>query len=150
MKQDFIIREAQPADLVGIAMVRTAVRENLLTAEQLMARGITLAGVAASFKAESKGWVAVLDDHIVAFCIANRGTASIFALFVLPDYESLGLGRRLLALAVQWLWDQGASRLWLTTAPGTRAARFYAQAGWQSAAPEPDGQLRFELHRTAS
>jgi GNAT superfamily N-acetyltransferase len=144
---DFIIREAQPADLSGIAIVRTSVRENLLNPEQLAARGITLASVAASLAAECKGWVAVLDGRIVAFSIANRETASIFALFVLPDYESKGLGQRLLALAVQWLWDQGANRLWLSTAPGTRAAGFYRQAGWQGVAPGHDGQLRFELYR---
>ena len=76
----------------GISRVRTSVIENLLTREQLDARGITEASVAASFLAESKGWVALSADEIVAFSIADRASRSIFALFVLPAFESRGLG----------------------------------------------------------
>ncbi|MFI5011447.1 MAG: GNAT family N-acetyltransferase [Hyphomicrobiales bacterium] len=141
---DILIREAGPADLPGISHVRTSVKENLLTPEQLEERGITNASVAASLVAQAKGWVAELDGQIVAFSIADRSNQSIFGLFVLPDYEGRGLGKRLLDLALQWLWENGAEPVWLTTSRGTRAARFYECQGWSCSGVEPDGQLRFE------
>lgn len=140
-------REAGRPDMPGIGHVRTSVTENLLTREQLAARGITDESVAASFEQDSKGWVAVDDSRVVAFSIADRASRSIFALFVLPDYEGRGLGSRLLDLAVAWLWDNGADRIWLTTGPGTRAARFYERRGWRLASVGTDGQLRFEYER---
>jgi hypothetical protein len=77
-------REATGADVPGISRVRTSVVENALTVEQLEERGITNASVAASFLTDSKGWVALQEEEIVAFSIADRATQSIFALFVLP------------------------------------------------------------------
>ena len=104
---DFIIREATGADMAGIARVRTSVRENLLTSEQLAERGITNASVAASLLVDRKGWLAERAGEIVAFSMADRENGSLFALFVLPEYEGRGLGSRLLDLALQWLWDNG-------------------------------------------
>src|SRR5215471_21178677 len=124
MAQDIIFREATAADLPGIAHVRTSVTENALTVEQLAVRGVTNESIAASFLRDSKGWVAVQGDAIVGFSIGNRASGSIFALFVLPGHEGQGIGARLFDLAVNWLWQNGAQRLWLTTDPDSKAARF--------------------------
>jgi GNAT superfamily N-acetyltransferase len=142
-----IFREATGADMPGITRVRTSVVENALTIAQLEERGITEASVAASFLADSKGWVAVQADEIVAFSIADRATWSIFALFVFPGYEGRGIGSRLLALALGWLWKNGAERVWLTTGAGTRAVRFYEDRGWTCTGKGPRGDLRYELGR---
>ena len=147
---EFIIREASGADMPGIARVRTSVTENHLTTEQLAQRGITNASVAASLLVDRKGWVAERSKEIVAFSMADRADASIFALFVLPGYEARGLGNRLLDLALQWLWDNGAELAWLTTSPDTRAARFYERRGWVPAGMVPGGDMRFELRRPVS
>jgi GNAT superfamily N-acetyltransferase len=93
-----IFREATGADMPGITRVRVSVVENALTIEQLEERGVTEAGVAASFLADSKGWVALQGDEIIAFSIADRATHSIFALFVFPGYEGRGIGSEL------WIW----------------------------------------------
>ena len=148
--EEFIIREASGADMPGIARVRTSVTENHLTTEQLAQRGITNASVAASLLVDRKGWVAERSKEIVAFSMADRADPSIFALFVLPEYEGRGLGNRLLDLALQWLWDSGAELAWLTTSPDTRAARFYERRGWVPAGMVPGGDMRFELRRPAS
>src|SRR5262249_10572562 len=128
-----IFREAMAADVAGIMYVRTSVIENALTLDQLAQRGITNASIAASFLADCKGWVALRRGEIVAFSIADRAGESLFALFVLPGYEGRGIGGRLLDEAVHWLWDSGAERISLTTAPGSRASRFYETRGWQRA-----------------
>jgi len=141
------IRQAVPADIEGISRVRLAVQENATTPERLAALGITPANVAASLLAECRGWVAEDAGRIVAFSIADRDAGSIFALFVLPECEARGLGSRLLAHAVQWLWQQGVHTVWLSTDPGTRAARFYQRAGWQQVGTDARGELRFELRR---
>jgi GNAT superfamily N-acetyltransferase len=145
-----IFREAAAADMPGISRVRTSVVENLLTTAQLEELGITNASVAASFLADSKGWVALQGEEIVAFSIADRATQSIFALFVLPGYEGRGIGSMLLDSALGWLWDNGAERAWLTTGPGTKAVRFYEKRGWTCTGPGPRGDLCYECGRPSS
>ena len=141
-----VFREAGRADMPGIAHVRTSVTENHLSRAQLASRGITNESVAASFEADSKGWVADVGGRIVAFAIADRASRSVFALFVLPGYEGRGLGSWLLDLAARWLWENGAERIWLTTGAGTRAAEFYQRHGWTMTA-DVKGELRFECQR---
>jgi GNAT superfamily N-acetyltransferase len=142
---DFTIREATAADMPGIARVRTSVRENLLTVEQLRYRGITNESVAASFLLDSKGWVAERNGAVVAFTIADRASRSIFALFVLPEFEGQGLGSHLLRLALHWLRENGVADVWLTTGPDTEAARFYERRGWVPAGVAEHGDVRYEF-----
>jgi GNAT superfamily N-acetyltransferase len=144
-----ILREATAADLPGISRVRTSVRENLLTVEQLRERGITNESVAASFLQDSKGWVAEREGEIVAFAIADRATKSIFALFVLPDYEGQGVGGLLLDRALRWLRENGATCVWLTTGPGTKAAGFYERRGWVATGRGERGDTRYEIDLTS-
>jgi GNAT superfamily N-acetyltransferase len=145
MHEAIVFREATGADLPGISRVRTSVVENALTIEQLEERGITNASVAASFLADSKGWVALQGDEIVAFSIADRATRSIFALFVLPAHEGRGIGSRLLDLALAWLRKNGAAEVWLTTATGTKAAHFYERRGWRRSGMGTHGDVRYEF-----
>jgi len=145
-----LFREANAADMPGISSVRLSVTENALSVEQLKERGITNASVAAPLLTHRKGWVAEQNGQIVAFSMADRADWSIFALFVLPGYEQRELGSRLLDLALDWLWYNGAERVWLSTGPLTRASRFYEMRGWVCAGNEAGGDLRFELSRPAS
>jgi GNAT superfamily N-acetyltransferase len=140
-----VVREAIAEDLPAISRVRTSVHENHLSVEQLRERGITNGSIAASFLADSKGWVAVRGQDIVAFAIADRAERSIFALFVLPDYEGQGLGSRLLDMALQWLRRNGITLVWLTTGAGTKAAGFYERRGWIATGRATHGDVRYEL-----
>ena len=140
-------RRAVAADLPAITVVRTAVTENHLSVEQMAERGITNASVAASFLADSRGWVAERDGRIVAFAIADRAQGSIFALFVQPGCDGQGIGSALLALASDWLWAAGCARIWLETRHGTRAAMFYERQGWHASSTDPKGSIRFERDR---
>lgn len=141
----FLVREATVADMPGISRVRLSVRENALSVQQLTERGITNASVAASLLTHRRGWIAERDAEIVAFAMADKANWSIFALFVLPEYEGRGLGSRLLEVAVDWLWESGAGRLWLSTSPNTRAASFYARQGWVQTGAAGYGDVRFEM-----
>jgi N-acetylglutamate synthase-like GNAT family acetyltransferase len=83
----------------------------------------------------------------VAFAVGNSVSGSIWALFVEPGNEGKGYGRKLHDIMVTWLWEQGHHQLWLTTEPGTRAERFYGEAGWRRAGVAPGGEVRFEIKR---
>ena len=49
----------------------------------------------------------------------------------------------------RWLQSEGSGPVWLTTAPDTRAAAFYARRGFMVSGREPDGSLRLELRSWA-
>jgi GNAT superfamily N-acetyltransferase len=137
-----ILRSARREDIGAMHAVRMSVRENRLTSitldESDYERAIGVSG---------KGWVIEVDGQIVAFSVGNATNGNIWALFVHPDHEGRGHGRRLLEAVVEWLWNQGPTRLWLTTLPGTRAEGFYESAGWQRVALLDSGELKFELRR---
>ena len=143
--RSILYREATAADMPAISDVRQSVVENPLSIAQLAARGITNESVAASFLADSKGWVAIAHGQIVGFSIADRKEQTIMALFVRPEHEGRGIGGRLFDLALQWLWDNGARDLWLTTSAGTKAAAFYERRGWIATGIAEHGDVRYEL-----
>jgi GNAT superfamily N-acetyltransferase len=137
-----MIRQARPDDLPAITQVRISVVENHLSVEQMAARGITPEKVIAEIAAGDLGaWVAEENGEIVAFSMADRRDASIFALFTRPGCEGRGHGSVLLAEAESWLAALGHREFWLATARGSRAEKFYARKGWvasEESAETPD------------
>lgn len=122
--------------------VRMSVQENRLISMKLSERDYVVA-----IEAAGRGWVLEEEGNIVAFAIGNAANGSIWALFVEPGHERKGYGRELHDIMIEWLWEQGHDRLWLSTDPGTRAEHFYTAAGWQRAGVTDGGEIRFELSR---
>jgi len=135
-------RQAVAADIAGIQHVRGAVREN-----RLVSIVITDEQVRAAIEDTGRGWVVETEGRVVAFAIGNANDGNIWALFVHPDHERRGHGRRLHDAMVGWLWSRGLERLWLTTAPATRAQSFYEAAGWTRVPHSDPRELRYELRR---
>lgn len=75
-------------------------------------------------------WVWVEDGVIQGFSSGDPQDGSIFALFVDPAHEGRGIGRTLIALAGETLRTSGFASAILSTAPETRAKRFYRTNGW--------------------
>ena len=77
----------------------------------------------------------------------GRHRAELRRLAVRADRRGAGIGRALVAAAVERSRDAGLRLLWLTTHDGTVADRFYEQLGWTRAgviedwATLPDGSL---------
>jgi len=136
------LRQAERGDFAGMHRVRRAVREN-----RLVSLVLTEGNYVTAIEPPGRGWVIESEGEIVAFAVADSATGNIWALFVDPDHERRGHGRRLLDAMTEWLWSRGLQQLWLTTAPGTRAESFYAAAGWRRAGLTPNGELRFERTR---
>ena len=83
------------------------------------------------------------DGSIVGSSASDPRNGNIFALFVEERYERRGIGKALFERACKVLVDAGCTRMWLTTWPGTRAERFYREAGWRVTGVD-DGNLVFE------
>jgi GNAT superfamily N-acetyltransferase len=137
------LRQARREDIEEMHGVRSSVHEN-----RLVSTAISADDYVAAIEQTGRGWVIEVDGRIVAFAIGNLQTGNVWALFVDPDYEGRGYGRRLHDTMVGWLWSQGLQRLWLTTSPNTRAERFYRSAGWMDAGQTEHGEISLELHQS--
>lgn len=94
-----------------------------------------------------RGWVAESNGQVVGFSYADRENSSIWALFVYPDHEGQGLAKRLLNLAVDWLFELGKESIQLSTGVDTRADRFYAAQGWARGQVERDKNVRYTFNK---
>jgi GNAT superfamily N-acetyltransferase len=127
-----MIREAHPSDMDAIVHVRTHVIENHLSVEQMAEIGITPQSILADIAAGHLGcWVAEDQRRVIAFAMADRRDANIFALFVLPEHEGKGHGSALLARCEAWLRQHGHAEARLDTGRGTKAFDFYLRRGWR-------------------
>ena len=127
-----MIRPGRASDMADITHVRTSVVENHLSVAQMAELGITPESIIAEMESGDLGcWVAEDVGRVIAFSMADRRDASIFALFVLPDHEGRGHGTRLLDACERWLRAQGHRSASLTTGRGTKAHDFYLRRGWQ-------------------
>lgn len=142
---DGVLRQAAREDIPGMHRVRLAVRENRLTSTAIREEHYV-----PEIETTGRGWVVTEEGNIVAFAVGNREEQSIWALFVDPERERRGYGRRLHEAMVEWLFSQGVAFIWLSTDPGTRAQRFYEAAGWSFCRVLPDGEHYYELRRSAA
>lgn len=93
---------------------------------------------------QGAAWVAETDRGLAGFAILDIAGASVWALFVAPEAEGEGVGRALHDRLLGSATEHGLDRLALSTDPGTRAERFYREAGWTRAETAAGGEVRFE------
>ena len=137
-----IFRQAQIKDIPQIQIVRHAVKENVLSDPGL----VTNADCAEYLEKRGRGWVCEEQDKIVGFAIADLVGHNIWALFVHPDYEHEGIGIKLHRMMLDWYFSKTKEKLWLGTAPHTRAESFYRQAGWKENGLHGGSEIKFEMH----
>jgi len=136
-----LIREALISDIDRIQLVRNAVKENRLSRPDL----VTDRDCEEYLTVRGKGWVCEWEGRIVGFSIADLRDHNIWALFLLPECEGRGMGRLLHDTMLNWYFSQTKETVWLGTAPGTRAEKFYRMAGWKEAGTHGKGEVRFEM-----
>lgn len=120
-----LLSKAAIADIPALKHVRGAVSENILRDPSKVTDAhyewfISNPGL---HKWEDRG-------RIVGFSAADPRDGSIWALFVLPEYEGRGIGKALLAEACETLRVGGHAQARLSTGASTRAEAFYRRAGW--------------------
>ncbi len=137
----FIFREATHGDISGMQVVRNAVKENRLSDPAL----VKDKDVEDYIMRRGKGWVCEADGKVAGFAIVSVFDKNVWALFVDPGFEKMGVGRRLHDIMMEWYFSKTEDIIWLSTAPGTRADFFYRKAGWQLRGTTENGELRFEM-----
>src|SRR6476661_4086022 len=138
-----IFREAKPDDIPQIQIVRNAVKENMLSDPALVSDKDCLEFISK----RGKGWVCEMDQEIIGFAIADLVEDNIWALFIHPEHEGKGIGRKLQKLMLDWYFKQGKDFVWLGTAPNTRAADFYKKSGWVENGTNGAKEIRFEMRK---
>jgi len=138
------LRQATLADILRLMEIRALVREN-----RLVTPGLVTVADYEWFVANGPTWVAETTagpgarPHVVGFAAGDPRDGTVWALFVDPAAEAQGVGRRLLARVCETLAEQGHEEANLSTAPGTRAERFYRADGWAEVGRTRAGELRF-------
>jgi GNAT superfamily N-acetyltransferase len=133
------IRIAAAADVPAMHRIRQCVRENRLSDPQRITEASYLPYVAVG-----TAWVAETDLGIAGFAILDREAKSVWALFVDPKAEGVGVGRALHDQLLELAREKGIRQLSLSTSQETRAERFYTRSGWIQVGFTASGEVRFE------
>jgi GNAT superfamily N-acetyltransferase len=136
-----LIREAGIADIPMMQIVRNSVKENVLSDPAL----VKDEDYVEYMTKRGKGWVCVSENIIAGFSIVDLEAHNIWALFVLPSFERMGIGRQLHDCMLEWYFSQTRETVWLSTAPASRAEKFYKRAGWLEAGLYGKGEQKFEM-----
>ena len=136
-----IFRRATIEDIKEMQRIRHSVRENRLSDAGL----VTDQDCEEFITRRGQGWVAESGDELTGFAILDLAEKNIWALFVDPEFEGRGIGRRLQELMLDWYFSSHDQNLWLGTAPHTRAASFYRKSGWRETGARANGEIRFEM-----
>ena len=138
-----LIRQASPNDIFQIQIVRNSVKENMLSDPALVTDDMCHDYITR----RGKGWVCEIDNRIVGFSIVSIINKNVWALFIHPDFESKGIGRRLHDEMIDWYFTQTNETVWLSTSPQTRAESFYRKAGWSHVGMYGKGELLFQMSK---
>lgn len=129
-----MIRAATAADIPACVDIRGRTRENAIPVERLATLGITASSWAGQVaRGALQGRIAEVDGVIAGYCFGDVATGEVVVLAVLPEHESRGLGRALLAATMADLHAHGHARLFLgcSADPRHRAHGFYRHLGWR-------------------
>ena len=134
------VRLAERRDVAAMHSIRLAARENPLPATL----GI---GAESYFPFVDAGcaWVAERESAVLGFAALDEASSGVWALFVDPKSEGVGVGRVLHDALITGAIDRRLHQLRLATAAGTRAETFYRRLGWRETGRDPRGQVLFEL-----
>ena len=124
-----IYRKATIKDIPLIQVVRNSVIENQLSdpnliTDELVKKFITERGT---------GFVCEIDDTIVGFSIVDFIENNVWALFLLPEYEGKGIGKKLHQLILDEYFSKTQKTIWLSTETNSIAELFYKKQGWKNA-----------------
>lgn len=132
MQQSIHIRSIQLSDIESIFTIRDSVTENYLSRAEVARLGFTPTTLREMLQQDCIGYLAVINDAEAGFVIANTTSAEVLGLFVRPEYEGKGIGKRLLKQVEAYFVRRGYREIWLTTNDDRtlRACQFYEHLGW--------------------
>lgn len=137
-----IYREAEINDVGQMQFVRHAVKENRLSDPAL----VPDEEVEEYIKKRGKGWVCEKSGKIAGFAIVDLIENNVWALFILPEFEAMGIGKKLHQIMMEWYFIHTREKIWLSTAPNSRAEKFYRMQGWTEIGVHGKGEIKFEMN----
>ena len=137
-----LLRHATLLDIPQMHVIRTAVKENILSDPNL----ITPQDYAEYLEDRGAGWVVEIEHQIVGFAIVDFQENNVWALFVHPDFEKRGVGRMLHDQLISAYFARTSQTLWLGTEPNSRAEAFYRKAGWKEVGMHGSDEIKFEFY----
>ena len=102
-----IYREAEINDIAQIQFVRNAVKENMLSNPAL----VPDKDVEEYMTKRGKGWICEVDKKIVGFAIVDLIDNNVWALFILPEFEAMGIGKKLHQAMMDWYFLQTKEKI---------------------------------------
>jgi len=129
------------ADIPEMHRIRLSVRENRVTDPARL----TEADYRQFIADRGETWHAKIDGRIAGFGTLDHTDESIWALFVDPAFEGIGLGKLLLGKLVDQARNRQMPNVALVTTPGTRAEAFYLRSGWTAQGLTDSGECRLSL-----
>ena len=137
-------REALLTDIPQIQLVRNSVKENMLSNPDL----VSDKDCEEFLNVRGKGWVCEENKSVVGFSIADLKDDNVWALFVQPNFEGRGIGKKLQELMLDWYFSTSKTKIWLGTAPGTKAEKFYLSSGWRITGTHGKNEIKFEMTKS--
>jgi GNAT superfamily N-acetyltransferase len=95
-----------------------------------------------------KGWVCEQDGKIIGFAIVDLVANNVWALFILPAFEGMGIGKKLHGMLLDWYFIHTREKIWLGTESKSRAETFYRMQGWKEVGIHGNGEIKFEMNFT--
>jgi len=132
---DIQYRPATADDAQACIALRGMTRENAVSAERLAQLGITVESWADDIRSDRlPGFVCMSADKMVGYGFGDALSGEVVVLALLPQAESRGIGRALLAKVVAMLRARHFKRLFLgcSADPLVRSYGFYRHLGWRS------------------
>ena len=93
-----VFRDIEPKDIQDLFEVRLSTNENQVTSEYLTGIGITPKSIADGLTGPLKGWLCEVSGKVVGFSLGNEDTGEMMVVAVLPEYEEMGIGKKLMEL----------------------------------------------------
>lgn len=132
---DISLSPAVSGDATECVALRGRTRENAVSEARLRELGITAASWGADITSGVlPGYVCRSEGLLAGYCFGDARTGEVVVLALLPEYEGIGIGRRLLEQMVQHLRSLGHGRLFLgcSADPAVRSYGFYRHLGWRA------------------
>jgi GNAT superfamily N-acetyltransferase len=125
-RMDIRIRAACAGDVPAMHRIRCRVRENRLSDPAKVTEASYRPYVEAG-----NAWVAEAGTGVVGFAALDLASATVWALFVAPEAEGMGVGHALQDVMLDRARQEKVKRLSLLTERGSRAETFYLRTGWE-------------------
>ena len=133
-------RQATTEDIPQIQIVRNSVKENQLSNPNLIPDDL----VEEFITKRGKGFACEIDKKIVGFSIVDFVENNVWALFLLPEFEGKGIGKKLHQLMLDEYFSKTKETIWLSTEANSRAETFYKKHGWKNAGFHGN-EVKFEM-----